>query len=128
MPFGLRTWWTTSPDVSPLEAGRLEALRRPIRLTPLLSGLARSFRGVARLSGVEFKMELEDLPLAELDPERILRVVSNLLSNAFEFTPAGGMVCLRAEVEGKVLAMEVHDTGPGIPKEIPPHLVSLAPV
>lgn len=104
-------------DVSRLEAGRFEVVRRPVRLTPLLSNLARSFQGVARLSGVEFRAELEDLPLAELDPERILQVVGNLLSNAFKFTPTGGTVCLRAKVEGKALAIEVQDTGPGIPKE-----------
>jgi PAS domain S-box-containing protein len=109
-------------DVSRLEAGRFEVVRRPVRLTPVLSNLARSFQGVARLSGVEFKVELEDPPLAELDPERIVQVVGNLLSNAFKFTPQGGTVWLRARAEGEALVLEVHDTGPGIPKEELPRL------
>jgi len=109
-------------DTSRLEAGRFEVSRRPVHLKPLLLELARSFQGVARLSGVEFRVEVEELPLMEVDPDRIVQVVGNLLANAFKFTPPGGSVRLWAGVRGEEVWVEVQDTGPGIPKEEIPRL------
>ncbi|MER3425968.1 MAG: PAS domain-containing sensor histidine kinase [Thermoleophilia bacterium] len=109
-------------DASRLEAGRFEVVRRPVLLTPFLSGLVRSFQGVARLSEVAFRAELADLPPAELDPERVVQVLGNLLTNAFKFTPAGGTVWLRARAKEGVLVLEVQDTGPGISKEEIPRI------
>ena len=77
---------------------------------------------MARLSGVEFRVEVEELPLMEVDPDRIVQVVGNLLANAFKFTPPGGSVRLWAGVRGEEVWVEVQDTGPGIPKEEIPRL------
>lgn len=120
--FRLKTMVDNLLDTSRLEAGRFEVSRRPVNLRPLLQDLARSFQGVARLSGVEFQVALEELPLLEADPDRVVQVVGNLLSNAFKFTPPGGRVYLRARQEGDKVVLEVEDTGPGIPKEELPKL------
>jgi signal transduction histidine kinase len=48
------------------------------------------------------------------------RVLQNLVSNALRFTPAGGMIFLRAEPQGEVVRVEVADTGEGIsPEDLP---------
>ncbi|WP_234553822.1 ATP-binding protein [Thermus caliditerrae] len=120
--FRLKTMVDNLLDTSRLEAGRFEVARRPVNLKPLLLDLARSFQGVARLSGVEFRVEVAELPVMEADPDRLVQVVGNLLSNAFKFTPPGGEVRLAAQVEGEDLVLEVADTGPGIPKEELPKL------
>lgn len=120
--FRLKTMVDNLLDTSRLEAGRFEVSRRPVNLRPLLQDLARSFQGVARLSGVEFQVALEELPLLEADPDRVVQVAGNLLSNAFKFTPPGGRVYLRARQEGDKVVLEVEDTGPGIPKEELPKL------
>lgn len=120
--FRLKTMVDNLLDTSRLEAGRFEVNRRPVQLRPLLLDLARSFQGVARLSGVAFRVEVEELPLLELDPDRILQVVGNLLSNAFKFTPRGGEVVLRAWPGEEGVVLEVRDTGPGIPREDLPKL------
>ncbi|WP_038056833.1 ATP-binding protein [Thermus amyloliquefaciens] len=120
--FRLKTMVDNLLDTSRLEAGRFEVSKRPVNLKPLLLDLARSFQGVARLSGVAFEVEVADLPLLEADPDRVLQVVGNLLSNAFKFTPPGGRVRLRAWEEAGSVRVEVEDTGPGIPKEELPRL------
>ncbi|MDM7325190.1 MAG: ATP-binding protein, partial [Thermus sp.] len=118
--FRLKTMVDNLLDTSRLEAGRFEVSKRPVNLKPLLLDLARSFQGVARLSGVAFQVEVEELPLLEADPDRMVQVVGNLLSNAFKFTPPGGRVRLAAREEGRSVVVEVEDTGPGIPKgELP---------
>lgn len=120
--FRLKTMVDNLLDTSRLEAGRFEVVRRPVNLLPLLSDLARSFQGVARLSGVAFQVELAELPILEADPDRVVQVVGNLLSNAFKFTPPGGRVRFAARQEGEALVLEVEDTGPGIPEEELPKL------
>ncbi|GGM93614.1 sensor histidine kinase [Thermus composti] len=120
--FRLKTMVDNLLDTSRLEAGRFEVSKRPVDLRPLLLDLARSFQGVARLSGVDFRVEVEELPLLEADPDRMAQVVGNLLNNAFKFTPPGGKVSLRARVQGEAVVLKVEDTGPGIPKEELPKL------
>jgi len=120
--FRLKTMVDNLLDTSRLEAGRFEVSKRPVDLRPLLLDLARSFGGVARLSGVSFQVEVGELPVLEADPDRMAQVVGNLLSNAFKFTPPGGEVSLRAYATGEVLVLEVADTGPGIPEEELPRL------
>jgi signal transduction histidine kinase len=70
-----------------------------------------------------------DLPRVDADPRRLLQALSNLLSNAMKFTPAGGRVVLSARaadetshphtagVEGGAVRFAVSDTGRGIPPE-----------
>jgi PAS domain S-box-containing protein len=120
--FRLKTMVDNLLDTSRLEAGRFEVAKRPVDLRPLLLELAKSFGGVARLSGVEFLVDVGELPLLEADPDRMVQVVGNLLSNAFKFTPPGGRVSLRAYATEEALVLEVADTGPGIPEEDLPKL------
>jgi signal transduction histidine kinase len=60
-----------------------------------------------------------DLPLVDGDRDKIMHVLMNLLGNAFEFTPAGGKVWVKAVLDGErsaapVIRVEVGDTGRGI--------------
>jgi two-component system, chemotaxis family, sensor kinase Cph1 len=63
-----------------------------------------------------------DLPRLEADPERIFRVLSNLLANAVKFTPEGGTITLRAVQHGDELLIAVIDTGPGIAADHLPYV------
>lgn len=103
-------------DTSRLEAGRFSIGKQPVDLQATLAQIARSFAGVAKLSQIQFTLELATLPIIEADPERIGQVVGNLLSNAFKFCPRQGAIWLRARPHDGVL-IEVEDTGPGIPLE-----------
>ena len=54
------------------------------------------------------------------DRTRLEQVVDNLLHNAIKYTPAGGSIAVRCRVEGKVVQVEVRDTGVGIAPELLP--------
>ncbi|WP_448565960.1 ATP-binding protein [Thermus sp.] len=107
-------------DASRLEAGRFDVFRHPTDLAPVLEEVARSFRALAQLTGIDFYVEIPPVMPALADRERIGQVVANLLSNAFKFTPKGGRVSLRVDQDQGWIHIEVADTGPGIPeREIP---------
>lgn len=56
-------------------------------------------------------------PIAELDEEQMLQLLSNLVKNAFEAMPKGGKLTIRIEKENENIVINVEDTGEGIPKE-----------
>jgi signal transduction histidine kinase len=61
--------------------------------------------------------------LVYADRARLMQVFSNLLGNALKFTPEGGHIHVRAELEGEgAVRVSVADTGPGIPADDVPHL------
>ena len=55
----------------------------------------------ARSRDIDLQAELQPTPLVWADRERLLQLVSNLVSNAIKFTPAGGTVTARTFVEGR---------------------------
>jgi signal transduction histidine kinase len=56
-------------------------------------------------------------PTIVSDGDRVLQVISNLLSNAFRWTPDGGRIELAVATRNGVVEVDVSDSGPGIPKE-----------
>lgn len=109
-------------DAAKIEKGKFELARRPARLEPLIEGAVQLFSERARRSGVTLRAEVQgQLPQAMLDPERVTQVLTNLISNALKFTPAGGSVTVTAALAGngagKALRVVVADTGPGVPPE-----------
>lgn len=58
---------------------------------------------------------LNDIINANIDHDRILQVLSNLIGNALKFTPAGGTIELSAEQNENEIIISVQDNGPGIP-------------
>lgn len=106
-------------DLARLEAGNLLLEKRPEDLVALLRASAERFRPLADSRGIGFRWTAPEQPLrAQLDPRHAGKIVDNLLSNAFKFTPTGGQVelALRVEAAG-VACIEVADSGPGIAPE-----------
>ncbi len=95
--------------------------RRPVHLGPLLEEAAREFAGPFEGAGVRLGADLRDV-MVEADPTRVRQVVTNLLSNALKFTPAGGAVRLELAPAGTGAVIRVSDTGPGIPPDELPHV------
>jgi two-component system sensor histidine kinase/response regulator len=58
----------------------------------------------------------------QADPQRVQQILFNLLSNAIKFTPSGGKVTLRIQVQGDTAILQVEDTGIGIPEDQRPLL------
>ena len=103
------------------EAAGFSLERRPVALRPLLEEVVEEFAGPFDAAGVRLGSELEDA-VAEVDPVRIRQVATNLLSNAFKFTPAGGAVRVELRRHGAEAVVRVSDTGPGIPPDELPHV------
>ena len=105
-------------DISKIEAGRLELDLQPIAVARLCHDSVAGIDGFAKKVGVGVRTEVAaDLPLVAGDQDRIVQVLTNLLSNALKFSPRGEQVLLRAERVVDSVRFEVRDRGPGIPTE-----------
>jgi signal transduction histidine kinase len=102
-------------DRSSLDAGKLALARRPTSVSEVIMALSTLFAPVAQDHGLRFNVDCsEGLPALDADPNRLIQVLSNLLSNAMKFTGAGGTVTLGAEPEGTGVRFSVRDSGCGI--------------
>lgn len=97
---------------------KLGTLRSGLTVTPVEINLntivAQALADWPVQSGVVLQQDLQPLPTARLDPEQILKVVTNLVINAREATPAGGKVTVSTEPRGSAVALTVTDTGCGM--------------
>ncbi len=102
-------------DVAKLEGGRLEPVYAQVDVAALVRLTAAHFDALALERNTNFTVEVPAKLNAEIDPDKIQRVVLNLLSNAFKFTPPPGTISCRVrELEGDRFSVEIVDTGPGI--------------
>jgi len=111
-------------DIALAESGELRLEKRPADLTDLARQAASAVQPRAREKGVELEVVAPDgLPLALVDSDRTLQIVGNLLENALRHTPSGGRVAVGLSwPRDGLLALEVSDTGEGIPPEHLPHV------
>lgn len=92
--------------------------RRIVEVAALLDEVAEATDLVATIEELEVRVEKPPNPAAVLaDPDRLQRVLLNLVSNAFEATGRGGTITLGAEPHGRFVRFSVADTGEGIPEE-----------
>ena len=86
-----------------------------VDLCRFLNETAELFTPLARSRQIIFKRIISDTPLmAFIDKNKMERVVYNLLSNAFKFTPEGGTVCLSCGADGRYITFSIEDNGVGI--------------
>jgi two-component system phosphate regulon sensor histidine kinase PhoR len=110
-------------DLARLESGRLTLRLETIPAAPLLSGAMERLRPQTERAGLRlFAAFSEDLPDVNVDPGRIEQVMLNLIHNAIKFTPAGGVITVRAVESNAKLRIEVVDTGIGITEADVPRL------
>jgi PAS domain S-box-containing protein len=105
-------------DLSKLDAGRHTVDYAQVNLARQVRAGAAHFDALAPQRSLSYVVTTPDALRAEVDPEKFDRVLLNLLSNAFKFTPAGGRIRCGLEVigSGRVL-LTVQDSGPGIKLE-----------
>jgi len=93
----------------------------PMSIRDILADVEHSLASAAEKGGVTIDVQC-DGQVPQLRSGSLYQVVLNLAKNAVEATPRGGRVSLGARCEGDVLAIEVADSGPGIPPETLGHL------
>ena len=112
-------------DISKLESGKMELQLTKQTLSEFVRTVASSFLSLAESRGIQFSMNIEqDESGSCFDADKIEKITTNLLSNAFKFCAADGTVSFGLEYitsdedENRVMAvLTVEDTGKGIEKE-----------
>ncbi|MGQ9677158.1 MAG: PAS domain-containing sensor histidine kinase, partial [Chloroflexota bacterium] len=104
-----------------LGAGRLKIEREPVDLAAFIQELLQ--RSSASMDVKRVKLSVEPgLPPASADPDRLERILSNLLSNAFKYSPPGTPIETRVSRRGDQALVVVQDHGQGIDPEDLPHI------
>jgi signal transduction histidine kinase len=103
-------------DIAKIEAGRMRLLRTRIELAPVLQSLIRSYQPIAGKRHLAVERN-GAVPPVFADSNRLLQVLTNLLSNAMKFTPEDGRITFRLGQEDGMVSIAVQDSGTGISQE-----------
>lgn len=105
-------------DLALAEAGQLRLDRQPVDVAEIVRSTVDMLQVRAGSLGVSLTMDDSSaLPPADADPQRVRQVLLNLLSNALEFTPSGGLVAVQCTSRDNEIRIAVRDTGCGIAEE-----------
>ena len=102
------------------DAGRVLQLVE-VDLGALLSSAVELAEPQMRSRGVRLELRLPERLVIMGDPDALLQVMGNLLQNAARYTPEGGQVAVRADLDAgdpRMALVSVSNTGPGIPRQI----------
>ena len=101
-----------------MQAGKLKLSLQETDVVMFVQGICKMFDDAAESKQIDFKLESQ-LPayLMYLDQQKMDKVVFNLLSNAFKYTPVKGRIVVSLAFQEGKLTVRVADTGVGIPKE-----------
>jgi signal transduction histidine kinase len=86
-------------------------------LCDLAEDLAALYQDRAASQHLQLRCALQRPAMVHGHPDQLRRLVSNLLVNAMQFTPAGGAVSLQVHSQGQQVSVVIKDDGPGIPVE-----------
>jgi signal transduction histidine kinase len=102
-------------DLAKLDAHRFTVLQEEVDMGRLVDEAFAAFTEEARRRGIDYRCDVDGKPVIVTDGDRVLQVISNLLSNAFRWTPDGGRVALELTSSNGTVRVAVDDNGPGIP-------------
>ena len=101
-------------DLAKLNARRFSVRHEEVDMGSLVEIAYAAFAEEARRREIDYREELDGSPVIVSDGDRVLQIISNLLSNAFRWTPDGGRIDLSLQSANGQIAVSVADTGPGI--------------
>ncbi len=107
-------------DASRIAVGKLTLRPEPCQFVELCRQVVEE-QTLATNRAITLNAPEEDVAV-EVDRERICQVITNLLSNALKYSPAGAPISLTIERNGQMVILCVRDQGPGIPAEALPHI------
>jgi PAS domain S-box-containing protein len=104
-------------DFQKLEAGKMKAHIQENNINEVVEEVQKTMLPSAKKKGIDILLELDDsLPKARFDRDKIIQVLTNLVSNAIKFTEQG-RVSVGVQPRDEELVIRVKDTGIGIPKD-----------
>jgi two-component system phosphate regulon sensor histidine kinase PhoR len=112
-------------DISHIEAGTIEIIRKPINVTAAANRAVADLEHLAGKKKIRLQTDISDhLPELLGDENKILSMISNLVTNAIKFTPDNGHISVSAKQYNDELVIKVADNGMGIPTEDLPKIFS----
>jgi signal transduction histidine kinase len=106
-------------DISRIESGRLQIdVENNVDFKSLVEEVASPLQ--AEIDRREHKLVVDipdDLPRVKADPRRLQQILTNLVSNAYKYTPNGGTITVQTQNDDKVVTCLVRDTGVGMTEE-----------
>lgn len=110
-------------DIEKIESGRIDFQMKVIDLLPLIKQTMKANRVYGEKSGVEFvlRSKLESVKIHG-DSDRLIQVLTNLLSNAANYSPKNDKVVISVVKQDGAIRVSVTDRGPGIPEEFQKHI------
>lgn len=115
-------------DLAKLESGRSNLKLIQGNIISYLQYVVESFHSLAEMKNINLQFtSTEQTVLADYDPDNLLKIISNLISNAIKFTESNGEVAVHvspsnSEEHQTFLEIVVSDTGVGIPQDKLPHV------
>lgn len=104
-------------DLARLQTHQFRLEQEEVELRRVVEQAYQSFSEEARRRRIDYRSDLDADPVMTTDGDRILQVVSNLLQNAFTWTPDGGRISVSLASDNGTVSVSVSDTGPGIRPE-----------
>ncbi len=108
-------------DISRIESGKTTLELQPVDLSQTISQVINEhLQGLIQHEDkpINVTTEISDtLPMVSADPDRITQILTNLLDNAFHYTPADGNISVATRLNSSYVAISVSDTGVGISKD-----------
>jgi len=107
-------------DISKLESGKIEFREEILSVEKILSDIYAEHENnsLLREKNINFVLEWEcNNCFIKTDADRFRQIVTNLIGNAFKFTPENGKITIHYETKDGVLRVSVHDNGIGIAPE-----------
>ena len=112
-------------ELARAEAGQVEVQNAAIDVREVVQNVAGEYRAQAEAAGLSMEAEWpEEFPIVSSDPSRVRQILGNLISNAVKYNRQDGQVTVRVALrerdgipEEQWIAVDVADTGPGIPAD-----------
>jgi len=104
-------------DLAKLDARRFTVREEEVDMNRVLERAYAAFGEEARRRGIDYRQHANGGAVVYTDGDRVLQIISNLLANAFRWTPDGGRIDLELDAVNGDVAVAVADTGPGISAE-----------
>jgi signal transduction histidine kinase len=108
-------------DIEKIKSGMFELDVREVSTGALLESSCQALAPLANAMRITIDIKPEDV-LVSADEERIARVVTNLVSNALKFSPAGTSVTVESRTEDGFAVISIRDQGRGIPADLRPYI------
>lgn len=106
-------------DIQRLEGGDTIIHPKIVPVSRVVQSAVQQTRALVDASGLKLKLDVvDDLPILNVDPDMVRRVLTNLIENATKYATDGGAITIRLRTEGQMVRLVIADDGQGIPEEM----------